>query len=173
MHTTKSEFTGATEIMRDQQDEMFQEAVLPEQGAQALVQTEQKPARKSVFVFGSNLAGRHGAGAALHARLHYGAEYGIPFGMTGRAFGIPTKDRELRTLPIERIEHFVRKFIWWAERTPQNDYQVTRIGCGLAGYKDQDIAPLFKGAPSNCHLPPGWRDLADKGPLTEPDSPSR
>jgi hypothetical protein len=148
--------------MEHQQHDMFQEVLQPAPGAQAAVQPDQPPARKSVFVFGSNLAGRHGAGAALHARLHHGAEYGIPFGMTGTAFGIPTKDRELRTLPIERIAHFVRKFIWWAERTPQNDYQVTRIGCGLAGYKDQDIAPLFKGAPRNCHLPEGWREIAER-----------
>lgn len=112
-----------------------------------------------IFVFGSNLAGRHGKGAALTARKDYGAQYGVGVGRTGNAYAIPTKDEYLRTLPIPSIRHFVTGFLDYARQNPNESFQVTRIGCGLAGYNDSDIAPLFKGAPSNCELPQGWREL--------------
>lgn len=110
-----------------------------------------------IFVFGSNEAGRHGAGAALAARRHHGAVYGVGVGRTGDAYAIPTKDRELRTLPIAAIARHVAQFIAYARNHPELSFQVTRIGCGLAGYRDKDIAPLFANAPANCRLPDGWR----------------
>jgi len=111
----------------------------------------------AVFVFGSNLAGRHGKGAALHARKHHGAQYGVGFGVTGNAFAIPTKDRHLRTLALDEIKRYVDIFVGYAGLHPELEFNVTRIGCGLAGYTDTDIAPMFKDAPSNCHLPSGWK----------------
>lgn len=110
-----------------------------------------------IFVFGSNEAGRHGAGAALYAVQNHGAIYGVGFGMQGNSFGIPTKDKNIRTLPLEKIKEYVDKFIAYAKMHPDKHFQVTRIGCGLAGYTDSQIAPMFKGAPYNCHLPEGWR----------------
>lgn len=110
-----------------------------------------------IFVFGSNLAGRHGKGAALEARRKHGAKYGQGSGPQGNAWAIPTKDAQLRTLPLPVIATFVRQFIADARNHPELEFQVTRIGCGLAGYTDAEIAPLFAEAPVNCHLPEGWR----------------
>lgn len=111
-----------------------------------------------IFVFGSNLAGRHGKGAARDARLYHGAQYGVGWGRTGNAYAIPTKDRDLSTLPLPEIADYVSEFLWYAGDHSELMFIVTRIGCGLAGYKDSDIAPMFKNAPSNCILPEGWRD---------------
>jgi hypothetical protein len=110
-----------------------------------------------VFVFGSNTAGRHGKGAALCALLQHGALYGQGVGFHGNSYAIPTKDSGLRTLPLEEIAVYVFVFKVFAESRPDLVFNVTRIGCGLAGYKDHHIAPLFAGAPSNCVLPEGWR----------------
>lgn len=111
----------------------------------------------NIFVFGSNLAGRHGAGAALFARYNHGAIYGRGVGLQGQSYAIPTKDEKLRTLPLEDIHQHVKDFIAYATEQTWMKFNVTRIGCGLAGYKDHQIAPMFKGAPLNCNLPEGWR----------------
>lgn len=111
-----------------------------------------------VFVFGSNLAGRHGKGAALEARLKHGAVYGQGNGLWGQSYAIPTKDWYLRSLPLDTIQFYVDTFIRIATERPELTFNVTRIGCGLAGYTDAQIAPMFKGAPINCNLPEGWRD---------------
>lgn len=110
-----------------------------------------------IFVFGSNLAGRHGKGAALCARTEHGAEYGIGIGRTGNAYAIPTKDGSLRTLDLKTISGHVADFIDYARAHQEMEFQVTKIGCGLAGYRETDIAPMFAEAPDNCHLPDGWR----------------
>lgn len=112
----------------------------------------------NIFVFGSNLAGRHGKGAALHAYQHHGAIYGLGVGMQGKCYAIPTKDAKLKPLPLSEIRKYVSTFIGFAVRHPFFTFNVTRIGCGLAGYSDSAIAPLFKGAPLNCNLPQGWRN---------------
>ncbi|MEO8297101.1 MAG: hypothetical protein ABI574_04760 [Burkholderiales bacterium] len=116
---------------------------------------------RKIFVFGSNLAGRHGKGAALHARINHGAAYGVGEGRTGNSYAIPTKSGDLRTRPLVAIACSVSRFIRYAASRPQLEFEVTRIGCGLAGYLDIDIAPLFLDAPENCHLPTGWRQLAE------------
>lgn len=110
-----------------------------------------------VFVFGSNLAGRHGKGAALCAKLEHGAVYGVGVGRTGNSYAIPTKDGQLRILPLATISKYVAEFIAYAMENPSEKFQVTRIGCGLAGYTDSQIAPMFANAPENCDLPQGWR----------------
>lgn len=109
-----------------------------------------------IFVFGSNLAGRHGAGSALEAHKNWGAKYGIGHGLTGRAYAIPTKDVRLRTLPLDTIHDYVRTFLAFARANPHATFLVVKIGCGLAGYKEEQIAPMFKGAPDNVELPEGW-----------------
>ena len=111
-----------------------------------------------IFVFGSNLAGRHGKGAALHARRVHGAEYGKGKGRTGSAYAIPTKDQHIRTLPLDRISGYVSEFITYAKEHPELEFDVTKVGCGLAGYKEEEISPMFKGAPMNCYLPDLWRE---------------
>lgn len=106
-----------------------------------------------IFVFGSNLAGRHGKGAALHARQHHGAIYGQAFGLQGNSFAIPTKDEGLKTLPMWRIEAFVKLFLDSARMISARTFRLTPIGCGLAGYSPKQIAPMFANAPANVLLP--------------------
>lgn len=102
---------------------------------------------KEIFVFGSNLAGRHGKSAALFARQKHGAIYGQGIGLQGNSYAIPTKDASIRTLPLIEIRKHVNNFIQYAAAHPDMTFNVTRIGCGLAGYKDIDIAPMFL----NCY----------------------
>ena len=109
-----------------------------------------------IFVFGSNEAGCHGKGAALNARLHHGAIYGQGVGPQGTSFAIPTKSHHLRALPIEGIEWYVSMFKEYARRHQYHAFNVTRIGCGLAGFRDQDIAPMFADAPRNCRFSTKW-----------------
>lgn len=96
-----------------------------------------------VFVFGSNLSGRHGKGAAKQA-LTWGAKWGQASGLQGRTYGIPTKDASIRrTLSLAEIKPFVDEFIEFAKENPGLLFLVTEIGCGLAGYKPKEVAPLF------------------------------
>lgn len=112
-----------------------------------------------IFVFGSNLAGRHGAGAALFARYWYGAQLRIGVGLTGRAYAIPTKDAELSVLTLDVIRLHVWLFIDYAKKHPEEEFFVTRIGCGYAGYSNPDIAPMFRGAPDNCMFEQSWKEF--------------
>lgn len=112
-----------------------------------------------IFVFGSNLAGRHGRGAAKDAMTHFGAVYGVGIGRTGHAYAIPTKDANLRPLQLAEIRSHVKAFIEYAKQHPELDFYVTRVGCGLAGYSNEDIAPMFQGVPSNCLMPVKWASL--------------
>ena len=114
---------------------------------------------KAVFVFGSNEAGVHGAGAALHAYKNYGARYGKSYGHFGDSFAIPTKDELIETMPLDRIHEYVRGFLAYARGHRKIKFQVTAIGCGLAGYKHEDIAPMFKNAPKNCMFDEAWRPI--------------
>lgn len=107
-----------------------------------------------IFVFGSNLAGRHGAGAALFARKHHGAKYGFGVGLQGNSYAIPTKDENLRPLPLDRIRHYVAEFVAFAVAMPHKRFKLTAIDCGLAGYTPADIAPMFRNAPPNVEMPP-------------------
>lgn len=112
---------------------------------------------KVVFCFGSNDAGVHGAGAAKHAYEKCGARYGKSYGHYGDSFAIPTKDHTITTLPLDRVNDYVRGFIAYARGHHKLKFQVTRIGCGLAGFRDDQIAPLFKDAPKNCMFDEAWK----------------
>lgn len=122
-----------------------------------------------VFCFGSNTAGIHGAGAAREAYVNHGAKmrqgYGFVTNNFGNSFAIPTKDRDLKTLPMERIIQFVDGFLAFAEERPDLTFKVTRIGCGLAGLTDEDMAPLFSDAPINCLFDDAWRPWCGSGRL--------
>jgi hypothetical protein len=112
---------------------------------------------KAIFVFGSNEAGIHGAGAALFAYNKRGARYGFGYGHSGDSFAIPTKNEDIRTLPLDMINAYVCGFLAYATGKRKLKFMVTRIGCGLAGYSDKDIAPMFVGAPLNCIFDEKWR----------------
>jgi hypothetical protein len=122
----------------------------------------------NIFVFGSNLAGRHGAGAAKFARTFCGAIYGQGMGFQGKSFAIPTKDEMLKTLPLDAIESFVRQFLHFATQNPQLTFYITPIGTGLAGYQHHQIAPMFRDAPLNCKLPSAWQ-IRNEIPLLDVD----
>lgn len=107
-----------------------------------------------IFVFGSNLAGRHGKGAALQAKQKHGAIYGQGWGLQGDSYAIPTKDERLQTLPLNLISLWVVRFLGTARYRPDLTFRLTAIGCGLAGYKPENIAPMFANAPDNVILPP-------------------
>ena len=113
--------------------------------------------RRAIFCFGSNLRGAHGKGAALCAAQEHGAVYGAGVGRTGDSYAIPTKGWALEPLHLHAISKYVKEFLAYAREHPELEFQVTRVGCGLAGYEDAQIAPMFVGAPDNCHLPEGWR----------------
>lgn len=105
-----------------------------------------------VFVFGSNLAGRHGKGAALEAQRQWGACYGVGEGRMGASYAIPTKDARINTLALVEIDRHVRNFLSYARAHSKDSFLVTAIGCGLAGYDPREIAPMFAGAPENVFL---------------------
>ena len=94
-----------------------------------------------VFVFGSNLAGMHGGGAAWVAWRQFGAIMGQGVGMQGQSYAIPTMHGG-----VETIEPYVTEFIAFAKAHPELFFYVTRIGCGIAGFRDNEIAPLFAEA---------------------------
>ena len=103
-----------------------------------------------VFVFGSNLAGMHGGGAARVAYERFGAVWGCGVGLQGQSYAIPTMQGG-----VETIKPYVDDFIDFAHARPDLFFYVTRIGCGLAGFADAEIAPLFAAARgvSNICLP--------------------
>ena len=114
-----------------------------------------------ILVFASNLQGIHGAGSAKLARAKFGAQLGVGEGPTGSAYAIPTrykKGDKFNNIPLAAIAISVAKFIEYAKQNPGEQFNVLKIGCGLAGYTEKQIAPMFKGAPPNCHLPIGWRN---------------
>lgn len=113
-----------------------------------------------IFVFGSNLAGRHGAGAARYAMDNRGAEYGVGMGRTGMSYALPTKDHNLNTLPLNQIELYIAMFLQYAEAHPDDEFMLTPIGCGLAGYRRDQIKPLVEkyNRPSNVIYTKEWQD---------------
>jgi hypothetical protein len=110
-----------------------------------------------VFVFGSNLAGRHGRGAAAHAQTRFGAIYGRGEGLQGQSYALPTKDHRLRTLPLDEIKKHAETFKSFARANPDMTFQLTPVGTGLAGLKAADVAPLFADCPPNVELPEAFR----------------
>src|SRR5574342_862917 len=118
--------------------------------------TYEGPRRQRIFVFGSNLAGRHSDGSARRAYEQCGAVWGVGEGLQGRSYAIPTKDANLSVLSLSQIKTYVDRFIEFATNHQEMEFEVVRIGCGLAGYTDEQIAPMFKLAPDNCILPTQW-----------------
>ena len=96
---------------------------------------------REIFVFGSNLQGMHGGGAARVAHRKFGAEWGVGVGLTGQTYAIPTMQGG-----VETIAPYVNEFIEFASNHKELKFYVTRIGCGIAGFRDEEIAPLFRNA---------------------------
>ena len=113
-----------------------------------------------VFVYGSNLKGAHGRGAARQAVFKHGAKYGVGEGRTGNAYAIPTKDENIQTLPLDRIATYVDRFKEVTASKYHKWHFITPVGTGLAGYKDEDIAPMFKGV-VRCWLPSKWKPFLE------------
>lgn len=99
---------------------------------------------RAIFVFGSNLAGRHGKGAALHALKNYGAVYGVGEGLTGNAYAIPTKDHDLKVRSLRSIEHSITIFYKFVLQNPDMIFILTPIGSGYAGFSVEQIRILFQ-----------------------------
>lgn len=111
----------------------------------------------NIFVFGSNLAGIHGAGAARAAFNYHGAKMGKGIGLEGKSYAIPTKNEHLESLTLMQVRYFVDGFVEFARKNPAMTFKVTRIGCGLAGFTDAEIAPLFEYAGANCEFDSAWK----------------
>lgn len=110
---------------------------------------------RQIFVYGSNVQGKPGKGAALEAKQKHGAVYGRPSGLVGNSYGIVTKDltKGVRSVALEYIAYQVKNLMQFAEMHPDWEFKVTPIGCGLAGFLTREIAPMFAGAPENMKLP--------------------
>lgn len=117
-----------------------------------------------IFVFGSNLHGHHKGGAARVARIMFGAVWGQGIGLQGQSYAIPTMQGG-----VETIKPYVNQFIDFAQKHTELFFYVTRIGCGIAGFKDSDIAPLFKNAIgiSNICLPESFVDILKDPTITK------
>ena len=109
-----------------------------------------------IFVFGSNIQGSHGGGAAWYAHKNFGAEWGVGEGLTGRTYALPTMEGPAS------LKKAVDNFIACAKQHPELTFLVTAVGCGIAGYRPNEVAPLFREATSleNVYLPEVfWKTL--------------
>ena len=115
--------------------------------------------KNEIFVFGSNLEGMHGGGAARAAYNKFGAIWGQGVGLQGQSYGIPTMHGG-----VDVIKPYVDEFINFAKSHPELKFLVTRIGCGIAGFRDEEMAPLFKDAfeIENIYLPKSFYDILVK-----------
>ncbi|MBQ6238153.1 MAG: hypothetical protein IJK07_08040 [Bacteroidales bacterium] len=114
--------------------------------------------KDEVFVFGSNIQGMHGGGAAWYAHKHFGAEWGVGEGLTGRCYALPTMEGDAS------LHKAVDNFIACARQHPELTFLVTGVGCGIAGYRPDEVAPLFKDAAAleNVYLPQVFVDVMFK-----------
>ena len=137
--------TKKVKILSMNQEDMEQKRTTPER-IESLQPNE-------IFVFGSNLEGMHGGGAAWTAYRKFGAIMGQGVGLQGQSYGIPTMQGG-----VETIKPYVDEFIDFAKAHPELTFLVTRIGCGIAGFRNEEISPLFEKAHDveNIVLPPGW-----------------
>src|ERR1700739_60106 len=118
------------------------------------------PSNPPVFVFGSNERGIHGGGAAKAAHVKHGAVMNIGFGHQGNSFAIPTCSKPTgqpgHEISVDALRYYIDCFLLYAVKHPELTFQVTAIGCGLAGWKSEDVAPMFALAPDNCYFDTEW-----------------
>ena len=116
----------------------------------------------TVFVFGSNMAGNHADGAAHTALAHFGAMQGVGRGWSGQSYAIPTMNEHLQQMPLSQIQHYIDDFKIYTKNHPKMTYFITSIGCGIAGYKTEEIAPMFKGISHNVIFPSSFRPFVER-----------
>lgn len=116
----------------------------------------------TIFVFGSNMTGQHADGAAKTALEHFGAMKGVGRGWSGQSYAIPTMNEHLQQMPLSQIQHYIDDFKIYTKNHPRNQYFITALGCGIAGYKVEEIAPMFKGISHNVILPHSFRPFVEK-----------
>jgi len=114
-------------------------------------------AYNEVFVFGSNLAGKHGGGAARQAYDRFGAQWGVGEGLTGQSYAFPTLDKDFKQLSIPKLCSAKDAFYRCVTAHPELNFLFTKVGCGIAGYPEEDMCMLFQDAPENVVLPSDWR----------------
>lgn len=107
-------------------------------------------AEDEIFVFGSNATGAHGGGAALIAHQQFGAEWGVGEGLTGRTYALPTMEGP------EAFRAAADRFLDVADQRPELTFLLTKVGCGIAGYHENQVSPWFADSPPNVVKPPGW-----------------
>ena len=107
---------------------------------------------RNIFVFGSNLAGRHGRGAARYALLKHGAVYGVGEGLTGESYAIPTKDKFIQTRSIDDVAESITRFVYFANDNLNMLFFVTPIGTGLAGFSKLEISDIFYRLPLSKNI---------------------
>lgn len=116
---------------------------------------------KTIFVFGSNMRGIHGAGAAKFAKLHHNAVPGVGEGLTGTAYALPTKIAPRVNMSLYGVRQSIKRFLGYAKRRPDLNFQVTQVGCGLAGFTKEQIVSIFMEyeIPKNCYFDRAWKPL--------------
>lgn len=107
-------------------------------------------AEGEIFVFGSNRSGAHGGGAALIAHRLFGAEMGVGEGLTGRTYALPTMEG-----PAE-MQAAAERFVAFAREHQELTFLLTKVGCGIAGYREDEVRPWFADTPANVVKPAGW-----------------
>jgi len=113
-----------------------------------------------IYVFSSNLAGKHAKGKARIARVNFRAEFGVAQGRTSNAYAIPTHDKHMAALSIDSIKAAIEAFLRFAHENQKLNFFVTRIGCEDSAFSDEQMGPLFASAPENCSLPRSWKIYA-------------
>jgi hypothetical protein len=111
-----------------------------------------------IFVAGTNLDGIHGAGSAKYAHKHEGLRIGVGRGLDGNSYALPTVGHGFARFTLVLVAIEIGRFIEVARQFPHQQFKVTRVGCNLAGFTDDQIAPLFADAPGNCWFDEAWRD---------------
>ena len=115
---------------------------------------ELKP--NQVFIFGSNVLGKHGGGAARQAFDDFGAEWGVGEGMTGQCYALPTLDENHQQVSEQFLKEAIMRFYNTAITNQNKQFLLTKVGCGIAGFDEEYIKSLFTVPPANIVLPEGW-----------------
>lgn len=110
-----------------------------------------------IFVFGSNLRGAHAGGAARLAKDKFGAQEGVGEGLTGQSYAFPTLTADFEKVSHTALEGSRDRFFATARQHPEKTFLLTKVGCGIAGFSEDEIRPLFKNAPANVILPEEWQ----------------
>lgn len=120
---------------------------------------EHSPNDSRIFVFGSNLLGVHGAGAAAYARKELGAQWGVGEGLTGRTYALPTCYQPGEPITLQELAVYMNNFFEFAEGRQDLQFFLSKVGCGIAGFDEAEVAWIVNelGVPENVDIPPDWQ----------------